>query len=211
MATMILCARLCRSRLVAATQGEPWRPSASPSTRSCRRRGRRTGDPAPRCLRRFCATAAPSSALPLRSLRDDMCPHSLTRSLLRAALLCRLKEYLRKSLYDCGWHDELKAHCKGARQPPAQTHRPRRPAQEAAEVTEEIRLRPRVNARRGDQDEGHGEDRGRGSSAGDHTPWPRYASPQTLPRSRLLHVLFWQKPQTLTNPVMWVQRRCRTM
>lgn len=26
----------------------------------------------------------------------------------------RLKEYLRKSLYDCGWHDELKAHCKGA-------------------------------------------------------------------------------------------------
>lgn len=25
-----------------------------------------------------------------------------------------MKEYLRKSLYDCGWHDELKAHCKGA-------------------------------------------------------------------------------------------------
>jgi hypothetical protein len=31
-----------------------------------------------------------------------------------ACIRGRLKEYLRKSLYDCGWHDELKAHCKGA-------------------------------------------------------------------------------------------------
>ena len=37
------------------------------------------------------------------------------RSLLRLhPARPRLKEYLRKSLYDCGWHDELKAHCKGA-------------------------------------------------------------------------------------------------
>ena len=88
--------------------------------------------------------------------------------------------------------------------PLPQTHRPRRPAQEAAEVTEEIRLRPRVNARRGDQDEGHGEDRGRGSSAGDHTPRPWYASPQTLPRLSPAagFCVFSGKNQILTNPVI---------
>ena len=42
----------------------------------------------------------------------------------------RLKELLRKRLYECGWHDDLKAHCKGNRpvpsllSPPAPSHPP---------------------------------------------------------------------------------------
>lgn len=83
----------------------------------------------------------------------------------------RLKELLRSKLVQSGWFDELKNHCKGTLRSP-----PRGARRCLTTAGGRSRVRACVRERRGDQEQGLGEDQRGPACEGDHAAWPRCAA-----------------------------------